>query len=167
MYSKVKILGQAVHPMLVSFPIVFYTAAFASFCLFQNTANPFWYRVAFIANFAGVATAVLAALPGAIDLFFGVPKETEARKRGYLHAALNVVSLVLFAINLYLIWGTFNMTVTPNSINAVITGIGFGLTVVAAYHGHTLVAKNHVGVDLTPEQEKIEIGHRVTSRVTT
>lgn len=167
MYSKVKILGQAVHPMLVSFPIVFYTAAFACFCLFQNTTTPFWYRVAFIANFAGVVTAVLAALPGSIDLFLGVPKETEARKRGYLHAALNVVSLILFAINLYLIWGTFNAQVIPNSINAVITGIGFGLTVVAAYHGHTLVAKDHVGVDLTPEQERMEIGHRGINRVTT
>lgn len=163
MYSKVKILGQAVHPMLVSFPIVFYTAAFACFCLFQNTVNPFWYRVAFIANFAGVVAAVLAALPGAIDLFFGIPKNSEPRRRGYLHAALNVVSLVLFAINLYLIWGTFNMAVTPNSINAVITGIGFGLTVVAGYHGHALIAKYHAAVDLTPEQERIEIGRRVTT----
>lgn len=163
MYSKVKIMGQAVHPMLVSFPIVFYTAAFACFCLFQNTINPFWYRVAYIANFVGVATAVLAALPGAIDLFFGVPKNTEAKRRGYLHAILNVVSLVLFSINLYLIWGTFSMTVTPNSINAVITGIGFGLTVVAGYHGHALIAKHHLAVDLTPEQERIEIGRRVTT----
>lgn len=160
MYSKVKILGQAVHPMLVSFPIVFYTAAFVCFCLFQNTADPFWYRVAFIANFAGVATAVFAAVPGAIDLFFGIPKNSEPRRRGYLHAALNVVSLVLFSINLYLIWGTFNMSVTPNSINAVITGIGFGLTVVAGYHGHALIAKYHAAVDLTPEQERIEVGRR-------
>ncbi|WP_409477309.1 DUF2231 domain-containing protein [Pseudobdellovibrio sp. HCB154] len=160
MYSKVKILGRAVHPMLVSFPIVFYTAAFVCFCLFQNTANLFWYRVAFIANLAGVVAAAAAAVPGSIDLFIGVPKNTEPRRRGYLHAALNVSSLILFAINLYLIWGTFNMSVTPNSINAVITGIGFGLTVVAAYHGHTLVARDKVGVDLTPEQERIEIGRR-------
>lgn len=164
MYSKVKILGQAVHPMLVSFPIVFYTAAFVCFCLFQNSVNPFWYRVAFAANAAGVATAVLAALPGAIDFFFGIPKDTEARKRGWLHAALNVTALVLFAINLYLIWGTFNMAVSPNSINAVITGIGFGLTVVAAYHGHALISKDHADVDLTPEQERIDIGRR---RITT
>lgn len=160
MYSKVKILGRAVHPMLVSFPIVFYTAAFVCFCLFQVTANLFWYRVAFIANVAGVAAAVIAAIPGSIDLFVGIPKDTEPRRRGYLHASLNVFSLLLFSANLYLIWGTFNASVVPNSVNMVITGIGFGLTLVAAYHGHTLVAKDKVGVDLTPEQERIEIGRR-------
>lgn len=157
MYSKVKILGRAVHPMLVSFPIVFYTGAFVCFCLFQGTENLFWYRVAFMTNLAGVCAAVVAALPGAIDLYAGVPKSSPAKKRGYIHAALNVTALVLFAINLYLIWGTFNTAVLPNSINSMITGLGFGLTVVAAYHGQTLVAKDHVGVDLSPEQEQLEV----------
>lgn len=157
MYSKVKILGRAVHPMLVSFPIVFNTAAFVCFCLFQSTENLFWYRVAYMTNFAGVVAAVFAAIPGAIDLYVGVPKDTPAKKRGMIHAALNSASLVLFAINLFLIWGTFNAQVLPNITNVLLTGLGFGLTVVAAYHGYTLVAKNKVGVDLTPEQEKIEV----------
>lgn len=157
MYSKVKVLGRAVHPMLVSFPIVFYTGAFVCFCLFQGTENLFWYRVAYMTNLAGVCAAVIAALPGSIDLYSGVPKNTAAKKRGYIHAALNVTALILFSINLYLIWGTFNAAVSPNIINAMITGLGFGLTVVAAYHGYTLVAKDKVGVDLTPEQERIEV----------
>lgn len=160
MYSKVKILGRAVHPMLVSFPIVFYTAAFVCFCLFQSTNNIFWYRVAFISNLTGVVAAVAAAIPGAIDLFFGVPKNSEPSKRGYLHASLNVTALLFFVANLYLVWGTFNVAVDPNTVNIIVTGIGFGLTVIAGYQGHTLVAHNHVGVDLTPEQERIDIGRR-------
>ena len=161
MYSKVKILGRSVHPMLVSFPIVFYTAAFVCFSLFQSTENLFWYRVAFIANAAGVMTAVLAAIPGVIDLLFGVPSDkTEIRNRGFLHAALNVTALLLFCINQYLIAGTFDTAVSPNSFNLIIAGIGFGLTVVAGYHGHTLVAKHKLGVELSTEQERIEVGRR-------
>lgn len=164
MYSKVKILGRAVHPMLVSFPIVFYTAAFVCFCLFQSTENLFWYRVAYMTNLAGVCAAVLAAIPGSIDLYAGVPKNTEPKKRGYIHAALNVTALVLFSANLFLIWGTFNAQVLPNIINVFITGVGFGLTVVAGYHGYTLVGKDKLGVDLTPEQERIE-KQRVTTGI--
>jgi uncharacterized membrane protein len=163
MYSKVKIMGRAVHPMLVSFPIVLYTAAFVCFCIYQSTVNPFWYRVAFIGNLAGVCAAVLAAIPGSIDLAAGVPKNTEAKKRGIIHATLNVLSLILFSINLYLIWGTFNLAPEPNILNVFITGAGFILTVFAGYHGYTLVQKNKLAVNLTPEQERIELGRLVTT----
>ena len=156
MYSKVKVLGRAVHPMLVSFPIVFNTAAFVCFCLFQGSENLFWYRVAYMCNFAGVIAAVVAAIPGSIDLYAGVPKNTEPKRRGYLHAALNVTSLFFFSANLFLIWGTFNAQVIPQITNVIVTGIGFGLTAVAAYHGYTLVGKDKLGVDLTSEQERLE-----------
>lgn len=167
MYSKAKLMGRAVHPMLVSFPIVFYTAAFVCFCLFQGTENLFWYRVAFISNVAGVCAALIAAIPGAIDLFAGIPENTEPKKRGLLHAALNVTALVLYSINLYFIWGTFNAQVSPNIVNVFITAVGFGLTVVAGYQGHTLVAVDKVGVELTPEQERIERMPSMGQRVTT
>lgn len=163
MYSKVKILGRAVHPMLVSFPIVLYTAAFVCFCLYQGTMSPFWYRVAYSANLAGVCAALIAAVPGSIDLAAGVPKNTEAKKRGIKHASLNILGLVFFAINLYLIWGTFNLAPEPNVVNILVTGVGFLFTVFAAYQGYTLVGRNKLGVDLTPEQERIEIGRRVTT----
>lgn len=164
MYSKVKIFGRALHPMLVSFPIVLYTATFVCFCLYQATVNPFWFRVAFIGNTAGVCAAVLAAIPGSLDLS-AVPKDTEARKRGSKHATLNVLSLLLFAFNLYLIWGTFNAPPQPNVTNIFVTGLGFCLTAAAGYLGYTLVGRNKLGVDLTPEQERIEtgIGRRVTT----
>lgn len=164
MYSKVKLFGRALHPMLVSFPIVLYTATFVCFCIFQSTNNLFWYRVAFMTNLVGVCAAVLAAIPGSLDLS-AVPKNTEARARGKKHAILNVTSLVLFAINLYLIWGTFNAVVQPNLTNIYITGLAFCFTVAAGYLGYTLVGKNKLGVDLSPEQERLEpgAGRRVTT----
>lgn len=167
MYSKVKVFGRALHPMLVSFPIVLYTASFVCFCLYQATVNPFWFRVAFIANAAGVCAAVLAAIPGSIDLS-AVPKNAEAKKRGINHAVLNTASLVLFAINLYLIWGMFSAPPQPNAMNIYMTGLAFVLTAAAGYLGYTLVGKNKLGVDLSPEQERqerIEIG--ANRRVTT
>lgn len=163
MYSKVKIMGQALHPKLVGFPITLYTSAFICFCLYQYNGNPFWYRVAFLSNMAGVVMALVAAIPGFIDWSSGIPAGTDAKRRGLKHGLLNISALVFYMFNAFLIWGTFNLVPLPKIQNVIITGIGFVLAVVAAYHGYNLVAKNKAGIDLTPEQERIELSRRVTT----
>lgn len=151
MYHKRKFFGRALHPMMVSFPIVLYSAAFVCFCLYQGLANPFWYRVAFIANLIGVCAAILAAIPGSLDLST-VSKDNKARSMGLKHAGLNVASLILFAVNLYLIWGTFNIQPRPNISNVFITDLGLGLTLAASYLGYSLMGKSGLGADDTSQQ---------------
>src|SRR6185436_4006263 len=73
MYSKAKVLGHPVHPMLVSFPIAFYTATLIAYGVYAATDNRFWFQLGVVANFAGVVTALAAAIPGFIDWAFGIP----------------------------------------------------------------------------------------------
>ena len=69
MYSKARIAGHPIHPMLVAFPIAFYTATVATLLAYVGTHESFWFRVAMVANLAGIVMAVVAVIPGAIDLF--------------------------------------------------------------------------------------------------
>ena len=91
-YSKASIGGHPIHPMLVGFPIAFYTAGVAGLLVYAKTHDLFWYRGSMIAMFVGVAMALLAAVFGFVDLFFGVPRDTAARRTGVKHFIINVVT---------------------------------------------------------------------------
>ena len=95
MYSKVKIAGHPVHPMLIAFPVAFYTAALVCYIVYNNNDNPFWFKVALVANVAGVAMAALAAIPGFIDWLF-IPPDSSAKKTGLFHMVCNVLALVCY-----------------------------------------------------------------------
>ena len=101
MESKVRIAGHPVHPMIVAYPIAFYTATLVSFIVYNSNLNSFWFKIAVVANSAGVIMAVVAALPGFID-WLGIPKFRKAKKIGLNHLLCNVGALLLFGINLYL-----------------------------------------------------------------
>ena len=67
MYSKIKIAGHPVHPMLINYPVALYTASVVCYIVYGANTNPFWFKVAVVANGAGVLMAIVAALPGFID----------------------------------------------------------------------------------------------------
>jgi uncharacterized membrane protein len=161
MYSKIKLFGHPVHPMFVGFPITLYTAAFVCFIVYQANGDPFWFKVAYYSNIGGVLTALLAAVPGFLDWFLGIPKGVAAKKRGLIHAALNVTALTAFAINIFVLRGTVGNPPATIGTSILLTGIGFMLTMAAGYHGFALIGTHKVGVDLTPEQERLEAVHEM------
>jgi uncharacterized membrane protein len=157
MYSKITIKGYPVHPALVAFPITFYTVAFFGFFIIEFfNANAFLYKVAVYSNYAGVITALIAAVPGFLDWFLGIPKQTAAKQRGFLHMTLNITSLLLFAINAGFVWGTQEDPPISVGTSVILTGLGFIFTGIAGFHGWNLVAQHKVGVQLTIEQERKE-----------
>lgn len=79
MYSKVKIAGHPVHPMLVAYPVAFYTATLACYIVYNSNLNPFWFKVAVVANVAGAIMAAVAAIPGFIDWLF-IPANSQPKK---------------------------------------------------------------------------------------
>lgn len=155
MYSKIKIFGHPIHPMLVAFPVALYTAAMACYIIYNNNADAFWFKAGLAANIAGVGMAVLAALPGFID-WLNIPSDTKAKRTGIIHLVFNVVSLVLFAINAYMLYDQWTAT-TPELYYALpLTIAGFICTLVAGFMGWTLVQKHHVGVDPLPHEIRAE-----------
>lgn len=157
MYSKVKLAGQPLHTMLISFPITFYTITFAQLVLYQFfNVDDFWYKSALHCNYAAVATALVAVVPGIIDYTFRIPKNSEARKVGVRHVTLNLVALALYAINAAMLWNTENTPILNLNSMVWLTGFGFVFVLSASYNGWALVGRYKAGVDLTPEQEKEE-----------
>ena len=153
MYSKVKIAGHPVHPMLVAFPVAFYTAALVCYIVYANNENPFWYQVAYVANVAGAITALVAAIPGFID-WLNIPSEIKAKKTGLSHKICNVAALLLFAANAWMQcnqWYEVNPTL---GLSIPLTGLGFVLTMGAGFLGWALVQKHHVGVDIPGSEDR-------------
>lgn len=158
MYSKAKIGGHPIHTMLVAFPITFYTTSLAAFLVYSiGAVEIFWYQLGFFCTFAGVGTAVLAAIPGFIDWGYGIPKESAANKRGIIHAILNVSALILFSFNAARLYGNWRTPPYADTISLwAIALVGVAFTLAAGYHGWELVATHKVGVTMTPEQQRLE-----------
>jgi uncharacterized membrane protein len=147
MLSKARIGSHPLHPMMIAIPITSYLATFGSLVGLAYTHDPFWFRVALWANAVGVASALLAAIPGAIDLVAAVPARTVARKTGVTHAIANVTALVLFAINLYLMADARGDREPLNTTAALaLTGGGVLVTLIAGWFGWEMVQRHHVGV---------------------
>lgn len=154
MYSKVKVLGHPVHPMLVNFPIAFYVSTLIAFIIFGISGDAFWFKVGIAANIAGIVMALVAATFGVIDWAFGIPAGTAAKNTGIKHMTLNLTSLVLFVICLILNVGQWSVS-SPVSRGAVILPLlGVISTIAAGYFGWTLVQNHHVGVEFSPDEER-------------
>jgi uncharacterized membrane protein len=152
MYSKARIAGHPIHPMLVAFPIAFYTTTVAVLLAYVGTREAFWYRVGMVANVAGIITAVIAVVPGAIDLF-ALPARSRARAVGLRHAGWNLLATGLFAVTavlLYRGWTQRTMVDGEYGFDATIP-LAMGVVawvsmVIAGSLGWTLVQTHHVGI---------------------
>jgi len=156
MYSKVKIFGHPIHPMVVAYPIALYTSTFVALLLYQITGDALWFRVGLIANIAGVVMALVAAVPGFLDWALGIPGGTRAKGAGLTHMLLNVSALIVFALNALMLAGQWAVTQPSAGIGVILALVGLVLTVGAGFFGWTLIQKHHVGVELTPEQARLE-----------
>lgn len=148
--SVAQLMGHAIHPLLVAFPITFYTIATASFITYAVNANVFWFRVAFYSAFAGVIAAVVAAIPGMADYFGSIPARDPAKKVGRNHIAFNTLALFFYASIVVMMW----TSVTPEAIYTEsvtapmwLSIAGLASTLAAGYFGGELVQKHHVGIE--------------------
>ncbi|HLU68264.1 MAG TPA: DUF2231 domain-containing protein [Kofleriaceae bacterium] len=165
MKSKASLAGHPLHAMLVDFPIVSYVATFASLIVYAASGDPFWFRLALVANVVGVVTAILAAIPGAVDYFTVVPKETVARRTGGIHAVLNVSALVLLAISLIVLYGQYAGADEPSVVAPIIlSGVGLVLTMAAGFFGYEMIQHHHVGVTDMPDRQAVNSPKAVAAR---
>jgi uncharacterized membrane protein len=100
MRTKAGIAGHPLHPMLVVFPIGLWIFSFAADLIYLSTDNPEWITVAYYTMAGGILGAIVAAVPGTIDLFSITRGRT--RRTGLWHMLLNVTALVLFVVNFWL-----------------------------------------------------------------
>src|ERR671933_412030 len=143
MESKAKLVGHAIHPMLIVFPLGLLGMAVVFDILQLATANVQWSQLSYWMIPAGIVTGLLAAPFGLID-WLALPSGSRAWSVGLYHGVGNVVVLVLFAASW---WMRGNMAQAPGTLALALSFAGVVLALVTGWLGGELVDRLGVGVD--------------------
>jgi uncharacterized membrane protein len=162
MQTKAALFKHPIHPALVAFPIAFYTATVIALTTFQIGGDPFWFRVGLVTACAAFASALVAAVPGAIDLF-SIPKDSPARRTGLMHAGFNVFSVITFGFVAAFLWQQWNTAsiVLDGAARLDATGplflssVALASTAVAGALGWKLVQTHHLGIEEDPAEHAL------------
>lgn len=97
--STAQLMGHPIHPMLVPFPIAFFTATLVCDLIYRQTGELFWFTATQYLLGAGIIMALVAAVAGFTD-FLG-----DARIRAitvaWWHMLGNLLLVVIQALNWY------------------------------------------------------------------
>jgi nitrite reductase/ring-hydroxylating ferredoxin subunit/uncharacterized membrane protein len=132
------------HQMLIPFPLAFLLGAFGFDVAGVLLSRPaLWTTGAHLA-LAGVGFALVAAVPGLVDLVWSVPPRSTGKSRGIKHAAANLASVGLFAAA-WLLRGDAGAEPALPLLGA--EALGGALLVAGSWMGGTLVVRNQIGID--------------------
>jgi len=119
MRTPAQIAGHPIHPMLVSIPIGLWVFSLVCDIVARSSSQPeTWSTVALYTMVGGIVGALLAALPGLVDLLS--LKDRAIRKTALTHMAINLTVVALYAFN------AWTRVSDPAS-----AGMTFGLSVIA------------------------------------
>lgn len=144
MRSRAHLRSHPIHPMLVAFPIGLWVASFAFDIFGRALQDPTIWGAGFYCAIGGCVGAVLAAIPGVIDLFSVVPPKSSAKTRGLIHGVVNTLVLVLFMAELFYRGGA---DTRPDKIALIVSLVGVSLLGYSGWLGGTLAYRNQIGVD--------------------
>lgn len=100
MSMHASIAGHPIHPMLVTLPIGLWIFSLICDFVFISTGDPRWAATAYFTLGGGIVGALLAAVPGLVDLL-GL-QDARARRIGILHLVLNLAIVAAQAVNFWL-----------------------------------------------------------------
>jgi uncharacterized membrane protein len=139
METPASILKHPIHVMLIPIPIGAWIFALVADVVAAANGDPTWSTAAFYAIGVGVVGALLAAVPGLIDLLSLPPGPT--RRTGIVHMSVNLVAVAVFVLNLGLRWNE------PDRAGSVLlTVLGVLLIGVSGWLGGEMVYRGGVGV---------------------
>jgi uncharacterized membrane protein len=143
METRIKLLGHAIHPVLIVFPLGLFSAAviFDLIRLFGGGGD--WGEAAFYDIAVGVIGGLLAAVFGFID-WLGLPGKTRAKAVGLWHGIGNVVIVVLFVISWLL---RLPDPKAPGILAFILALVAILMALVTGWLGGELVERLRVGVD--------------------
>jgi len=143
MESRAKVLGHAIHPMLIPFPLgLLATAVVFDIVYLITDRSGFAVAAAYMIG-AGIVGGLLAAPFGWID-WFRIPAGTRAKSVGLVHGVGNIVVVLLFAVS-WLLRTTNGWE--PTAFALVCSFVAVALAVVTAWLGGELVERLGVSVD--------------------
>lgn len=143
MKGPARVLGHAIHPILVVFPLGLLTIVPFLDVTFLATRNTLWAQMAFWMSAFGIIGGLLAAVAGLID-WRAIPRHTRAYRVGLTHMLVNVAAIAAYAVSFAfrLSWGATSGAAWP----VVLAFIGLAIMAVGGWLGGELVEQHGVGV---------------------
>ena len=143
MRTTASVGGHPVHMMVVHFPMAFLMGSVAF-----DIGAAFGVAVPLVVSgyllVAGLATGVLAAVPGAVDFVTSVrPRGGRQANKAFRHAVLSMASLGVFAFA----WFQRRDVAAAPSMNVLLIEVlGVALLMISGLLGGSLVLEDRVGV---------------------
>jgi uncharacterized membrane protein len=145
MASPASIARHPIHPILVAFPIGLWIFSLVCDLVFLlGWGGSVWKEVAFYTIGGGIAGALLAAVPGLIDLLS--LSDPRVKRIGIWHMAINLAAVGVFAINFWL------RSQAPPESNApvALSVLGVVLIGISGWLGGEMVYVHGVAVEPQP-----------------
>ena len=141
METPASIAKHPIHPMLVALPIGLWVFSLVSDIIYRAGWGPaVWNDVAFYTMAGGIVGALIAAVPGLVDLLSlsGRPKVI-----GIWHMCFNLIAVAIFAISLWMRTSYAPGALLPFALSI----IGVVLLGVSGWLGGELVYRHAVAVE--------------------
>jgi uncharacterized membrane protein len=133
--------------MLVALPMGLWTFSLIADLLARATDNPTWSAVAFYTLGGGIVGALVAAVPGLIDL--AGMRDPQAKRLGVWHMVINLAAVGVFATNFFLRWND-----PEGPMSFALSVLGIALIGFSGWLGGEMVYVHGVGV--TPPDRRPE-----------
>lgn len=140
--STAALYGHPLHAMLVGFPITLLIGALVTDIAYLALSDPFWARSSFWLLAGGLLAGLVAAIPGAVDLF--TIEHARGWSLAWTHGLLNLGVLALALVNLILRWGDQAGAILPYGL--LLSAVSAVALVVTGWLGGEMVYGHGVGV---------------------
>lgn len=140
MSSPASIRKHPLHPMLVAFPVGLWMFSFIADLLRRFTANEHWEAVALYTMGGGIIGALLAAVPGLVDLLS--LRNPRVKRLGIIHMVLNLAAVAVFTFDFFL-----RLNGNSGDFPLVLSVVGVLLIVVSGWLGAEMVYVHGVAVE--------------------
>ncbi|MES2565076.1 MAG: DUF2231 domain-containing protein [Pseudomonadota bacterium] len=141
MRTPASIAKHPIHPMLVTIPIGLWVFSFVCDLTFVlGSGVTLWFTLGFWTLIGGLVGALLAAIPGVIDM---LSLEDSPKKIALAHGAINLTVVVLYAVNLTLRINGTELAGLPLALS----GVAIALLLVSGWLGGHMVYVHRVGVN--------------------
>jgi len=148
MRTPAQIAGHPIHPMLVPIPIGLWIFSLACDLIGLRSAHPdTWSTCALYAMVGGIIGALLAALPGLVDLLS--LRDRPIRKTALTHMGLNLTIVALYVVNAWMRGHGAALHGAP----LVLSVVGILMLVVSGWLGGKMVYEAGVAVHAEPEAQ--------------
>src|SRR5439155_26113722 len=134
------------HPMIIPLPIGLWIFSIVTDLMFKYGGGAVWNDVAFYTLAGGLVGALIAALPGFIDLLGLTNPKTKSI--AIWHMIINLLAVALYCVNFWL-----RMHRAPgDNLPIILSAIGVGLIIISGWLGGELVYVRGVAVKQPPDQ---------------